>query len=361
MSQALVDARPQAVATRSERPLVMAEALKQEAEQRQLLGQYVRDQMKPGEDYGAVVEGGKPGLLKPGAEKLTSLFRCVPQFKEVEIVRDHAKPFYYFEFKCELVSIDTGQVVAEGFGSANSRESKWRYRNADRTCPNCGKATIKKSKNAPRDNPDAVPGWYCWSKIGGCGAQFEANDADITSQVAGKIENPDVADSANTVLKIAKKRSHVDAALGLARCSDLFSQDTEDDENAAPSATSNKGDTEAVRGRAIQEGRLQGMIAGLSITEGKNWPTLVGEVCKSVNVQSIEAMPTAVLRAVTDSLKNRFRKPAAAPVPAAAPTPTQAVDTPPATADRPDPRSEITPAREIADHAGVTEEEVVPF
>jgi len=44
----------------------------------------------------------------------------------------------------------------------------------------------------------------------------------------GKAENPDIADVYNTVLKIAKKRAHVDAIITVTAASDIFIQDVED-------------------------------------------------------------------------------------------------------------------------------------
>lgn len=234
-------------AVSSSRPMIVKETLEMETEQRKLLGEFVKKNMIEGTDYGVIPgterkdKDGKPlpttpALLKPGAEKLTSLFRCAARFELTDVIRDFDRPLFYFEYRCELVSLDTGGIVAEGVGSANSHESKYRYRNSDRTCPECGKAAIKRSKFPPREDPDAQPGWYCFAKAGGCGANFDADDGGIIAQVAGKVENPDVADQANSIQKIAKKRSQVDAAITLARCSDMFTQDVDDmAENAAAS------------------------------------------------------------------------------------------------------------------------------
>ena len=48
------------------------------------------------------------------------------------------------------------------------------------------------------------------------------------SQVAGRVENSDLADTYNTVLKMAKKRALVDATLTATAASDIFTQDLED-------------------------------------------------------------------------------------------------------------------------------------
>jgi hypothetical protein len=46
--------------------------------------------------------------------------------------------------------------------------------------------------------------------------------------IGEKMENPDIADQYNTVLKMAKKRAHVDAILTATGASDIFTQDVED-------------------------------------------------------------------------------------------------------------------------------------
>jgi hypothetical protein len=131
-------------------------------------------------------------------------------------------------------------VLNEGVGSASSYESKYRYRNAGRVCPSCGKDTIIKGKQ------EYGGGWICFAKKGGCGAKWEDGAAEIESQEVGKIQNPDLADVANTVLKMAKKRAQVDCAIALARVSDMFTQDIEDMADAADALAH---DAAAQRGR----------------------------------------------------------------------------------------------------------------
>jgi L-aminopeptidase/D-esterase-like protein len=112
--------------------------------------------------------------------------------------------------------------VATAIGSANSHESKWRWRNADRACPACGKATIIKGK------VEFGGGWVCFAKKGGCGAKFRDDDEAITGQVTGRVENPDIADQLNTIDKIAQKRALASAIKGAANVSELFTVDVED-------------------------------------------------------------------------------------------------------------------------------------
>jgi hypothetical protein len=214
------------------RPLITPESLVAEGQQRQLLMKYVEAHMRDGSDYGVIPGTGdkaKKTLLKPGAEKLIDLFRCVPEFEIVERTEDWDRPLFHYLFKCRIRTLEGNVVVAEGVGECNSRESKYRYRNGERKCPVCGKPSIIKGK------AEYGGGFVCFAKKGGCGAKFSDGDAAIEGQIVGKVENPDVADSINTILKMAKKRALVDAAIALVRCSDLFTQDAEDFASDAPS------------------------------------------------------------------------------------------------------------------------------
>jgi hypothetical protein len=63
---------------------------------------------------------------------------------------------------------------------------------------------------------------------GGCNANFNPGDPAVEGQQTGKVENPDIADTYNTVLKMAKKRAHVDAILTATAASDIFTQDIDE-------------------------------------------------------------------------------------------------------------------------------------
>lgn len=204
------------------RAIVMAEALKEDTEQRALLQAYVQQHMKVGTDYGVIPGTAKPTLLKPGAEKLTDLFRCTPTFDLIEKLEDWEAGLFHYTFRVRITSRDAGTVLAEGFGSANSREGRYRWRNANRKCPNCGHEAIIKGKE------EYGGGWVCFAKKGGCGAKWPDGAAEIEGQEAGKVENDDIYTLVNTILKMAKKRALVDGAIALARCSDIFTQDVED-------------------------------------------------------------------------------------------------------------------------------------
>ncbi len=130
------------------------------------LQRFVQAVMVKGEDYGIIKGTSKPTLLKPGAEKLCEMYGLTPTLSVTDSEKDWANGFIYYESKCTLVSKRTGQIVAEGVGSCNNRETRY--------------------------------------------------------------VNRDVYTLANTILKMAKKRALVDATLSATRSSGLFTQDIED-------------------------------------------------------------------------------------------------------------------------------------
>lgn len=193
-----------------------------ERRQRAMLAEFVRGHMVKEVDYGIIPGTPKPSLLKPGAEKLVDLLRCTPRFTLLKAVEDFDRGFFYYRFRVRLIQRESGAVLAEGFGSANSREARYRWRNASRRCPACGKDAIIQGK------AEYGGGWVCFKKKNGCGEKFRADDPTIVNQALGRVENEDIADLDNTILKMAKKRALVDGAIALARCSDMFTQDVED-------------------------------------------------------------------------------------------------------------------------------------
>jgi hypothetical protein len=175
-----------------------------------------------GQDFGVIPGTEKPTLLKPGAEKIAKILGLSEHYELVDSTEDWTKPFFNYHFKCKLVHMGTGVQVAECEGSCNSYESKYRYRNSQRLCPNCGKEAIIPGKK------EYGGGYICWKKKGGCEAKFEDNDARITGQVVGKVENDDIFSVVNTLQKMAQKRAFIGATLSAGRLSNVFTQDIED-------------------------------------------------------------------------------------------------------------------------------------
>lgn len=94
----------------------------------------MKEVMKPGLHFGMVYKDDgtaafkKPMLLKPGAEMLCKLFHLRPHYEELGAV--HRDNLIGYRFRCVLVHFPTGLEIAEGLGSCNSRERKYKREDA---------------------------------------------------------------------------------------------------------------------------------------------------------------------------------------------------------------------------------------
>ena len=200
--------------------------------QKQKIADLMNRVMDEGKHYGKIPGVNKPTLLKPGAEAINVALRLAPDYESEKVwgPGDHLTVIS----KCVLRHIPTGLVIASGEGMCSTRESKYGKRKAMRLCPACGEPQIRRSKYAPKAGQDdyvegsTEPGWYCWKKEGGCGQNFTYDDERIVGQEEGVIENPDLPDTWNTVLKMSDKRALVAATLNGTAASDVFTQDAED-------------------------------------------------------------------------------------------------------------------------------------
>lgn len=176
-----------------------------------------------GGDYGLLPGAGKKRVLyKSGADKLCDLYGLADRYTILSKVEDYEKGLFDYTVECSIHRRLDGLFIGSGLGSCSSYESKYRWRNAERICPQCGQAAIIRGK------AEYGGGWLCFKRKGGCGATYAIDDPVIAKQPLGRVENPDIADTKNTVLKMAKKRAKVDAVIGVTRSSGLFSQDVED-------------------------------------------------------------------------------------------------------------------------------------
>lgn len=164
----------------------------------------IQTALQPSKDYGVIPgTGTKPTLLKPGAEKINMLFGLFPNYEFMRSESDFDKGFFNYEIRCTLMKGTT--PVAQGVGSCNSNEKKYRY--------------VTKTKEQLAEL--GVTPEQC--------TEF----TDRYGRTKYRVEDPDIADKANTVLKMAKKRAYVDATLQVASLSDLFTQDLEDMDHQA--------------------------------------------------------------------------------------------------------------------------------
>lgn len=186
-----------------------------------LIREAMSEAMVDGIHFGRIPGVAKPSLFQAGAEKIDTLFRLKPAFTHTEkwdgqhltVVTEAA-----------IYHLPTGECLAEGVSAiCSTYESKYRWRKAELTCPTCGAETIRKSKNVQPGK-----GWYCWTKLGGCGAQFDIADSQITEQKPGRKENEDLADQWETIIRMSEKRAHVAVTRMATAASDVFTQDVED-------------------------------------------------------------------------------------------------------------------------------------
>ena len=188
-------------------------------EQIALIQKIMKDAMQEDVHYGKIPGcGNKPTLLKAGAEKLNLTFRLAPHIEKIDTInlgnghREHV-------ITTKLININTGAIWAYGIGSCSTMESKYRYRNDNQI----EFTDIEVPKEYWKNRDNSILGKNCIAKKNDAGKWVIAKKIST-----GKIENPDIADIYNTVLKMAKKRSLVDATINATAASDIFTQDIED-------------------------------------------------------------------------------------------------------------------------------------
>jgi hypothetical protein len=234
--------------------------VQQAVERKNIINQFISGVLRIDEDYGKIPGAGeKKVLLKPGAEKLCSIFGLSVTYAEDKIIEDWTgadhggEPLFYYSYRCQLSRGD--RFMGEAIGSCNSWESKYRYRwvpeelAKDRpdfaTLVKRGGRTTKFEPNFALDKKETsgqygkpAEYWAMWD------AAIKENRAKNVSRKLGqktfdgwemtmdqtqyRIPNPDVSDSINTCQKMAQKRALVAAVLVVTNCSDAFTQDIDD-------------------------------------------------------------------------------------------------------------------------------------
>lgn len=165
-----------------------------------LIQEVMRAVMKEGVHYGTIPGTPKPTLYKPGSEKLLSTFHiAIEPIVEDLSDRDQAR----FRVITRATSVGSGAYLGSGVGEASSAEEKYQWREA--VCVQEFDATPEDRKRLKYKRANNKDGFI------------------VIQQVRASV--PDVA---NTVLKMAKKRSQIDVTLTVTGASDIFSQDIED-------------------------------------------------------------------------------------------------------------------------------------
>ncbi len=165
--------------------------------------------MKKGVDYDTIPGTKKDTLLQPGAQMLDLMIGAVPHFEEMPgCIEDWERQIFYYKIRCRLINKATGETVAEGIGSCNSRESRY----SDRWV-------------WPREVPAGMDRDSLQKR------EFPGRDGKMLVKYC--IPNDDIYSLVNTVLKMAEKRAHVAATLNATGASRIFAEP--DDASTVPS------------------------------------------------------------------------------------------------------------------------------
>jgi len=181
--------------------------------------------MEENVDFGKIPGTDKPTLLKPGAEKLAVLFKLDPEPENEK--RWEENGHLTVVSRTTLYDKESGVRCGTGEAICSTREKKYAKRQAGRKCPVCSKEAIIKGK------AEYGGGWICFKKKGGCGEKFPEDQPAIVQQEVGEIDNPDLPDTWNTIDKMASKRSLVAAVLIVTGASAIFTQDLDEQVDAA--------------------------------------------------------------------------------------------------------------------------------
>jgi hypothetical protein len=170
-----------------------------------LVQEVMKAVMKKDTHYGTIPGCDKPTLYKAGSEILLTTFKISiePVVEDLSTIDEaHYRVFtkgYYRD----------GTLIGTGVGECSSNEEKYKWRKAV-----CDEEFLATPEDRRREK---------WFKGKWNVAKSKNDDAYQVKQV-----RTEIADVANTILKMAKKRSQIDLTLTATAASDIFTQDIED-------------------------------------------------------------------------------------------------------------------------------------
>ncbi len=159
-------------------------------------------------DYGTIPGTKKKMLYKSGAEKICMAFKMTYEyeFTHIDLPNGHFK----YVIKTIFRDANTGAFLGHGLGSCSSMETKYRYRLDYETVGDVPQEYWKDRSIAAGMQVKKIDGMWKYVKI------------------KGKVENPDLGDLDNTILKIGKKRSFVDGTITRTGSGNNFEPDLDD-------------------------------------------------------------------------------------------------------------------------------------
>lgn len=167
--------------------------------------------LRKGEHYDTIPGTQKLTLMQSGAEKIAYMFHLVPDYKmEKESIEGFPG---HREYTCTCTLYKDGVRVGTAIASCSTMESRYRWRDGyeDTGQPIPSDARDRKQEYRRQGfGMKKVNGNWVWVRF-------------IERQ-----ENPDIADTWNTVCQMAQKRAFVRAVRSTTAASDIFTQDIED-------------------------------------------------------------------------------------------------------------------------------------
>ncbi|MFW6125510.1 MAG: hypothetical protein ACOC58_00230 [Chloroflexota bacterium] len=163
------------------------EALAQMKEDLRQLTGYVENVLERDVDWGKIPGVPQPFLWEPGADKIMAAFNCYPRPTVLKDEIDEGKKLITYIVMCEVLSRQTGEVVATGIGVASTREGKY------------GARWVKDPEDYGYDREQVQ---RLRKRKKGDGYEW-------------RIPNPEWSDLVHTLLQMAYKRAKVDAVQGL--------------------------------------------------------------------------------------------------------------------------------------------------
>lgn len=184
-----------AVATRANTAVTGAKTADVVVAERQRIIDVMQAVMREGVHYGTIPGTPKPTLYKPGSEVLLSTFHIAvhPEIQDISTDRE-----IRYRVLAHGVHMESGIKVGVGVGEASTSEERYQWRRA--VCD-------EEFTEALEEN----------TRI-----KYKSDYGEI-KKIYQVRTNP--ADLANTVLKMAKKRSQIDLTLTATAASEIFSQD----------------------------------------------------------------------------------------------------------------------------------------
>lgn len=106
--------------------------------------------LKRDTDFGVIPRTKKPTLFKSGAEKVAKAFGCMVRYSLIDkVVEVGENPLFHYEFRCDFVKINPNNgeeyVIANGYGSANTKEKRNGFNGAYDSANSTMKMAMKRS------------------------------------------------------------------------------------------------------------------------------------------------------------------------------------------------------------------------